>query len=49
MDSKSIQGGSDLHHILYQNFIYKWDRSHSCSVTDMERTRYEASVQLMFK
>lgn len=32
-----------------QNFVYKWDRSHSCSVTDVERIRYETSVQLIFK
>ncbi|PWA32810.1 hypothetical protein CCH79_00018059 [Gambusia affinis] len=31
------------------NFIYKWDRSHSCSVTDVEKIRYETSVQFMFK
>lgn len=36
-------------YFLPQNFIYKWDRSHSCSVTDVERIRYETSVQLMFK
>ncbi|XP_030233285.1 two pore channel protein 2 [Gadus morhua] len=35
--------------LILENFIYKWDRSHSCSVTDMEKTRYETSVQLMFK
>ncbi|KAM4602402.1 two pore channel protein 2 [Polymixia lowei] len=35
--------------LILENFIYKWDRSHSCSVTDVERTRYETSVQLMFK
>ncbi|XP_017275020.1 two pore calcium channel protein 2 isoform X2 [Kryptolebias marmoratus] len=33
----------------FANFIYKWDRSHSCSVTDVERIRYETSVQFMFK
>uniref|UniRef100_A0A3Q2EDB9 Two pore segment channel 2 n=1 Tax=Cyprinodon variegatus TaxID=28743 RepID=A0A3Q2EDB9_CYPVA len=31
------------------NFIYKWDRSHSCSVTDVEKIRYETSVQFMFR
>uniref|UniRef100_A0A8C6UVM0 Two pore segment channel 2 n=1 Tax=Neogobius melanostomus TaxID=47308 RepID=A0A8C6UVM0_9GOBI len=35
--------------LILENFIYKWDRSCSCSVTDMERIRYETSVQLMFK
>lgn len=37
-----------FHHFL-QNFIYKWDRSHSCSITDVERIKYETSVQLIFK
>ncbi|XP_038556941.1 two pore calcium channel protein 2 [Micropterus salmoides] len=35
--------------LILENFIYKWDRSHSCSVTDVERISYETSVQLMFK
>uniref|UniRef100_A0A3B4XNR2 Two pore channel protein 2 n=1 Tax=Seriola lalandi dorsalis TaxID=1841481 RepID=A0A3B4XNR2_SERLL len=35
--------------LILENFIYRWDRSHSCSVTDVERIRYETSVQLMFK
>uniref|UniRef100_A0A665U9E8 Two pore channel protein 2 n=1 Tax=Echeneis naucrates TaxID=173247 RepID=A0A665U9E8_ECHNA len=35
--------------LILENFIYKWDRSHSCSVTDVERIRYETTVQLMFK
>uniref|UniRef100_UPI0037E99954 two pore channel protein 2 n=1 Tax=Semicossyphus pulcher TaxID=241346 RepID=UPI0037E99954 len=35
--------------LILENFIYKWDRSHSCSVTDVERIRYQTSVQLMFK
>ncbi|KAK2853396.1 hypothetical protein Q5P01_006057 [Channa striata] len=35
--------------LILENFIYKWDRSHSCSVTDVERIRYETSVQLIFK
>ncbi|XP_054468206.1 two pore channel protein 2 [Anoplopoma fimbria] len=35
--------------VILENFIYKWDRSHSCSVTDVERIRYETSVQLMFR
>uniref|UniRef100_A0AAQ4S4M0 Ion transport domain-containing protein n=1 Tax=Gasterosteus aculeatus aculeatus TaxID=481459 RepID=A0AAQ4S4M0_GASAC len=35
--------------VILENFIYKWDRSHSCSVTDVERIRYETSVQLIFR
>ncbi|KAF7642525.1 hypothetical protein LDENG_00256350 [Lucifuga dentata] len=35
--------------LILENFIYKWDRSHSCSVTEVERIRYETSVQLMFR
>ncbi|XP_049573389.1 two pore channel protein 2 isoform X9 [Syngnathus scovelli] len=35
--------------LILENFTYKWDRSHSCSVTDVDRIRYEATVQLMFK
>ncbi|XP_078141100.1 two pore channel protein 2 [Centroberyx gerrardi] len=35
--------------LILENFTYKWDRSHSCSVTEVERTRYETSVQLIFK
>ncbi|XP_041844737.1 two pore calcium channel protein 2 [Melanotaenia boesemani] len=35
--------------LILENFIYKWDRSHGCSVVDVERIRYETSVQLMFK
>uniref|UniRef100_A0A3Q3LVU1 Two pore segment channel 2 n=1 Tax=Mastacembelus armatus TaxID=205130 RepID=A0A3Q3LVU1_9TELE len=35
--------------LILENFIYKWDRSHKCSVTDVERIRYETSVQLIFK
>ncbi|XP_057698505.1 two pore channel protein 2-like isoform X2 [Corythoichthys intestinalis] len=35
--------------LILENFTYKWDRSHSCSVTDVERIRYETSVQLIFK
>lgn len=37
-----------FHHFL-QNFTYKWDRSHSCSITDVERIKYDTSVQLIFK
>ncbi|XP_047187529.1 two pore channel protein 2 [Scophthalmus maximus] len=35
--------------LILENFIYRWDRSHSCSVTDVERIRYETSLQLIFK
>uniref|UniRef100_A0A3P9AZR2 Two pore channel protein 2 n=1 Tax=Maylandia zebra TaxID=106582 RepID=A0A3P9AZR2_9CICH len=35
--------------LILENFIYKWDRSHSCSVMDVERIRYETSVQLIFR
>ncbi|XP_059180037.1 two pore channel protein 2 [Centropristis striata] len=35
--------------LILENFIYRWDRSHSCSVTDVERIRYQTSVQLMFR
>ncbi|KAM9765961.1 two pore channel protein 2 [Menidia menidia] len=35
--------------LILENFIYKWDRSCSCSITDVERIRYQTSVQLMFK
>ncbi|XP_068588098.1 two pore channel protein 2 [Cebidichthys violaceus] len=35
--------------VILENFIYKWDRSYSCSVTDVERIRYETSVQFMFR
>ncbi|TWW67002.1 Two pore calcium channel protein 2 [Takifugu flavidus] len=35
--------------LILENFIYRWDRSHSCSNTDVERIRYETSVQLIFK
>lgn len=35
--------------LILENFIYKWDRSCSCSVTDVEKIRYETSVQYMFR
>ncbi|XP_040896456.1 two pore calcium channel protein 2 [Toxotes jaculatrix] len=35
--------------LILENFIYKWDRSHSCSVSEVEKIRYETSVQLIFK
>ncbi|XP_077375430.1 two pore channel protein 2 [Festucalex cinctus] len=35
--------------LILENFTYKWDRSHSCSVTEVERIRYETSVQLIFR
>ncbi|KAL4622884.1 two pore calcium channel protein 2-like isoform X4 [Arapaima gigas] len=34
--------------LILENFTYKWDRSQGCSVTDVERIRYESSVQLVF-
>lgn len=35
--------------LILENFTYRWDRSHSCSVTEVEKTRYQTSVQLMFR
>ncbi|XP_046897753.1 two pore channel protein 2 [Hypomesus transpacificus] len=35
--------------LILENFIFKWDHSNTCSVTDIERTGYETTVQLMFK
>uniref|UniRef100_A0A8C8FJS0 Two pore channel protein 2 n=1 Tax=Oncorhynchus tshawytscha TaxID=74940 RepID=A0A8C8FJS0_ONCTS len=35
--------------LILENFIYKWDRSVTCSVADVERTGYETTVQLMFR
>ncbi|KAM6980649.1 two pore channel protein 2 [Aplochiton taeniatus] len=35
--------------LILENFIYKWDRSHACTATEMERTGNQTSVQLMFK
>lgn len=35
--------------LILENFIFKWDRSCSSTVTDIERTGYETTVQLMFK
>ncbi|KAJ8416208.1 hypothetical protein AAFF_G00382300 [Aldrovandia affinis] len=35
--------------LILENFIYKWDRSHACSVADVERTGYQTTVQLMFR
>lgn len=46
--SSVLLRGSDVF-LSSQNFIYKWDRSHSCSVVDVERIRYETSVQLIFR
>ncbi|XP_066504025.1 two pore channel protein 2 [Hoplias malabaricus] len=35
--------------LILENFTYKWDKSHTLSVSDVERTRYETSVQQMFR
>uniref|UniRef100_A0A8C2YW54 Two pore channel protein 2 n=2 Tax=Cyclopterus lumpus TaxID=8103 RepID=A0A8C2YW54_CYCLU len=35
--------------VILENFTYKWDRSHSCTVTDVEKIRFETSVQFMFR
>ncbi|XP_053728783.1 two pore channel protein 2 [Synchiropus splendidus] len=35
--------------LIIENFIFKWDRSHTCTVSDVEKIRYQTSVQLMFK
>ncbi|KAG9334530.1 hypothetical protein JZ751_007529, partial [Albula glossodonta] len=35
--------------LILENFIYKWDRSHACSVADVERIGYQTTVQLMFR
>uniref|UniRef100_A0A4W4GLV1 Ion transport domain-containing protein n=1 Tax=Electrophorus electricus TaxID=8005 RepID=A0A4W4GLV1_ELEEL len=35
--------------LILENFTYKWDKSHALSVSDVERMRYETTVQLMFR
>uniref|UniRef100_A0A6Q2YAF6 Ion transport domain-containing protein n=1 Tax=Esox lucius TaxID=8010 RepID=A0A6Q2YAF6_ESOLU len=35
--------------LILENFIYKWDRSVTCPVEDIEWTGYESTVQLMFR
>ncbi|XP_036442423.1 two pore calcium channel protein 2 [Colossoma macropomum] len=35
--------------LILENFTYKWDKSHALSVSDVERTRYETTVQRMFR
>ncbi|KAJ8413103.1 hypothetical protein AAFF_G00106850 [Aldrovandia affinis] len=35
--------------LILENFIYKWDRSLASSVSEMERTRFRTTVQLMFR
>ncbi|KAL1007060.1 hypothetical protein UPYG_G00081360 [Umbra pygmaea] len=35
--------------LILENFIYKWDRSVTCPVEDVEWTGYESTVQLMFR
>ncbi|MBN3308656.1 TPC2 protein, partial [Amia calva] len=35
--------------LILENFIYKWDRSHHCTVSEVEQTGYQTTVQLMFR
>uniref|UniRef100_A0A8B9RMB9 Two pore segment channel 2 n=1 Tax=Astyanax mexicanus TaxID=7994 RepID=A0A8B9RMB9_ASTMX len=35
--------------LILENFTYKWDKSHALSVSDVERMRYETTVQRMFR
>ncbi|KAG9352141.1 hypothetical protein JZ751_020554 [Albula glossodonta] len=35
--------------LILENFIFKWDRSHESTVSEMERTRFRTTVQLMFR
>ncbi|XP_062868686.1 two pore channel protein 2 [Trichomycterus rosablanca] len=35
--------------LILENFTYKWDKSYALSVSDVERTRQEATVQHMFR
>uniref|UniRef100_A0A3B4ECC6 Ion transport domain-containing protein n=1 Tax=Pygocentrus nattereri TaxID=42514 RepID=A0A3B4ECC6_PYGNA len=35
--------------LILENFTYKWDKCHALSVSDVERTRYETTVQRMFR
>ncbi|KAL4642030.1 two pore calcium channel protein 2 isoform X1 [Arapaima gigas] len=35
--------------LILENFIYKWDRSCTCTVSDVERIGYETTVQLLFR
>ncbi|KAJ8340530.1 hypothetical protein SKAU_G00351630 [Synaphobranchus kaupii] len=35
--------------LILENFIYKWDRNHACSASEMENTRLQTTVQLMFR
>uniref|UniRef100_A0A8C9VL27 Two pore segment channel 2 n=1 Tax=Scleropages formosus TaxID=113540 RepID=A0A8C9VL27_SCLFO len=35
--------------LILENFIYRWDRSCSCTVSDVERIKYETTMQLLFR
>ncbi|XP_077057836.1 two pore channel protein 2 [Siphateles boraxobius] len=35
--------------LILENFTYKWDRSNTMSVEDVERIAYQSTVQLMFR
>ncbi|KAG5848907.1 two pore channel protein 2-like [Anguilla rostrata] len=35
--------------LILESFIYKWDRSHTSSASEMENTRLQTTVQLMFR
>ncbi|XP_060796924.1 two pore channel protein 2 isoform X2 [Neoarius graeffei] len=35
--------------LILENFTYKWDKSHALSVSDVERTSYETTVQVIFR
>ncbi|XP_067304419.1 two pore channel protein 2 [Pseudorasbora parva] len=35
--------------LILENFTYKWDRSNTLSVEDVERIAYQSTVQLMFR
>ncbi|KAI7814083.1 two pore channel protein 2 [Triplophysa rosa] len=35
--------------LILENFTYKWDRSNSLSVAEVERIAYQSTVQLMFR
>ncbi|XP_030622297.1 two pore channel protein 2 [Chanos chanos] len=35
--------------LILENFTYKWDRSNTFTVSDVERTGYQTTVQLMFR
>ncbi|XP_028812432.1 two pore channel protein 2 [Denticeps clupeoides] len=35
--------------LILENFTYRWDRSNTFTVTDVERTAYQTTVQLIFR